>query len=400
MAPSIAPISIRLYHNILVSGCPVEGEIELNFRGIQEDGIEEVHVKLRGIVRTSVHRNKSTQIETLHIVRDDASLWCRGGAYPPPGSDVLRIPFRLQLPPYIPPSFQHSERAREGSVRYSVTAVGVRPGIFQFNRRICVPMAVVPFDAAGVAVRESLTATVASGAEVDWKMAWREVKIRRGLWGDKSTVDVQLLLPNIAIFPLFTPIPFIIKVKTVSAPITHEKANALPADKPAFPPVPETYEQVTFKLHSHMRISVRSMYTDHASADVAVFARAASSQFLTDVPPREWVPLDRPGEKGTEPGEAMGMWVQHATFKSSFSLACPPTFVVESLQCEYMLQLKVPFPGIGNNVNIAVPVVISSGLNAPIAPGSGDASRPTVPLGLPPAYWDANDHQWSDDTKA
>lgn len=52
MAPSIAPISIRLYHNILVSGCPVEGEIELNFRGIQEDGIEEVHVKLRGIVRT------------------------------------------------------------------------------------------------------------------------------------------------------------------------------------------------------------------------------------------------------------------------------------------------------------------------------------------------------------
>lgn len=49
-----------------------------------------------------------------------------------------------------------------------------------------------------------------------------------------------------------------------------------------------------------------------------------------------------------------------------------------------MLQLKVPFPGIGNDVNVAVPVVISSGLNAPIAPGSGDASRPTVPLGLPP----------------
>lgn len=142
------------------------------------------------------------------------------------------------------------------------------------------------------------------------------------------------MLPNIAAFPLFAPIPFIIKVKSVSAPLTHEKANALPADKPAFPPVPDAYEQVTFKLHSHMRISVRSMYTDHASADVAVFARAASSQFLTDVPPREWVPSERPGEKEAESADAMGTWVQHATFKSSFSLACPPTFVVESLQCE------------------------------------------------------------------
>lgn len=48
MAPSVPPLTVRLFRAVHVSGCPIEGEVELNLRGIHEEDIQEVHVKLRG----------------------------------------------------------------------------------------------------------------------------------------------------------------------------------------------------------------------------------------------------------------------------------------------------------------------------------------------------------------
>ncbi|KAH9854832.1 hypothetical protein C2E23DRAFT_901776 [Lenzites betulinus] len=395
MSSPTSAVSVRLSRSLYVSGCPVDGEVVLNFRHIQEDNIQEVHVKLRGFAKTTVKRgNDATYTQTIPLVRDDVSIWCHGAAYPPPGSDVMRFPFQLQLPPNVPPSFQNSSVARLSAIRYAVTAVGVRPGALHFNRRISVPLVVVPADHAGVVVREKLGAIAASGGTYERSAAYKEEKIRRGLWGDYSTVQVHLFLAGIPVYPLYTPIPFIIKVKSISAPLTRAKADALPAEKPAFPPVPTAYEMVEFKLYSKLVVTARG-FTDRGTPDVMLFARGRGSTFDTEISERQWVPLSSADEKKDQP-DAEGTWVQQVTFRSTFLLDCPPTFSIETIQCQYLLGLKVPFPGIGNNVRIDVPITVTSGINAPLIRDGPSTHEPGAPLSLPPAYWDTTGHEWED----
>ena len=90
---------------------------------------------------------------------------------------------------------------------------------------------------------------------------------------------------------------------------------------------------------------------------------------------------------------------------------------------QYQLVVKVPFPGIGNDLKLEVPVHVTSGIDKPVPreqpPADSDgADRPPPALDLPPsvfsplslsasadvltgrAYWDANDNEWGDDDKA
>lgn len=47
-------------------------------------------------------------------------------------------------------------------------------------------------------------------------------------------------------------------------------------------------------------------------------------------------PNQQPTEEGKKGkgGERRGVWVQRATFHSTFTLTCPPTFAIESIQCQ------------------------------------------------------------------
>ena len=90
---------------------------------------------------------------------------------------------------------------------------------------------------------------------------------------------------------------------------------------------------------------------------------------------------------------------------------------------QYQLVVKVPFPGIGNDLKLEVPVHVTSGIDKPVPreqpPADGNSADPPLPaLDLPPsvlspllfsasaddltgrAYWDANDNEWGDDDKA
>ncbi|OJT10307.1 hypothetical protein TRAPUB_13175 [Trametes pubescens] len=417
MAPSVPPITVRLFRTVHVSGCPIEGEVELNFRGIHEEDIQEVHVKLRGVARTYVMHclqtpkpthaadprcithDKEDHYQHIPLFQGDAILWRRGDAYPPPGSDTLRFPFRFQLKPDLPPSFKFASLSRKASVLYAISAVGVRPGTFNSNHRVRVPLAIVPADPAGVLIREKLNTIRSVESEVGWRTEWNEAKIRRGLWGEYSTVQVLLSIPNLPAYPLHVSIPFIIKIKSISATLARAKADALPADKPAFPAVPVTYEQLTFKLKSKMRIQARA-HKDTPTSDVMVFARGATSEaFTADVPPREWVPLESDGgdekKRGEVGPETKGTWIQRATFQSSFRLDCPPTFSTETIQCDYALAVRVPFPGMGNDFHLDMPIVITSGITAPVLREWSDGSSITCPpLRLPPEYWDGSSLEW------
>ena len=129
-------------------------------------------------------------------MREDTSLWTPGSAYPPPGSDTLRVPFTFKLPESLPPSFHYGgfTRGQSGNIRYSLTAVGVRKGALNLNKRHRIPLAVLPRDETGAALK-------AEHATHGWKSFTKEDSIRRGLWGDYSKVHVEVSVLTVTLFP-------------------------------------------------------------------------------------------------------------------------------------------------------------------------------------------------------
>ncbi|KAI9059985.1 hypothetical protein FKP32DRAFT_1595731 [Trametes sanguinea] len=400
---SNAGVTVHLPNNLYVSGGPVEGEVELDFAQLRQDNVESVHVKLRGRASTYVTINTTTLQEVISLVRVSATLWSNGAAYPPPGSNTLRFPFSFQLPSNLPPSLSYVGGGGVVAIQYALTAVAVRPGTFNRNRRVRVPIALVQADRREyVEMRDRLLRVGAAGEDVPWR-TWRaEENVRKGLWGDYGSVKVRLMIPELPALPLFAPIPFVIEIKTTSPPLTRAKADALPQGKPVFPAAPEGFSALQFKLRRKLRIRANP-YIVHSSSDVAVFTKDANviSAVQADRGQNGWYPLHGTDEKSTD---APGEWIQHVTFRSSFTLTCAHTFEIDSVGSQFYLELTVPIAGVGNNVHINVPVVLTSGINAPVSRdaltpvGSAVSAGDTASfLDLPPSYWDGDSHGWDDE---
>ncbi|KAI1783735.1 hypothetical protein LXA43DRAFT_1077589 [Ganoderma leucocontextum] len=393
-----------------LSGVPID------FRQLREENIEEVQVRLRGTSRTMMHRDKMSLYETVRLAHEDTSLWTRGsGVYPSPGSDTLRVPFAFTLPESLPPSFHYSGFSQSGNVRYSLTAVGVRKGVLALNKRHRVPLAVLPRDELGAALR-------AEHATHGWKSFAKEDSIRRGLWGEYSKVHVELSLPDIPVLPLFSDIPYTISITTTTPPQPHREQDASGGPcKPVFPPVPQSADELEFTLHRRVKLRAKFMHVS-LSGDVALFLgrkreneRAGGpAPVESELPEKEWAPVDVEAaliadEKGLGPRKTktgvdpdtlnLGAWVQRATFRSVVRLNCPPTFAVHNIECNYELVVRVPFPGIGNSLRLEVPVKVTSGIDKPIAKEESDSDSMPPPLDLPPAYWDADSRDWDVDEK-
>ncbi|KAI0684386.1 hypothetical protein C8Q76DRAFT_788686 [Earliella scabrosa] len=427
---SSSAVTVYIPPAVYSAGSTIAGEVEVDFRQLQEEKIEEVHVRIRGSAKTWVHRDRSNYVEEIKLVCDELQLWQRGGTlYPPAGEDVLRLPFAFALPKQLPPSFDLRTVDKTAWVRYAVSAIGVRRGFLALNKKHHVPLAVLPHDALGARIR-------AEGATHALRTAAKEERIRKGLWGDYGRAEVevgrfpaleQLAIPNIPVLPLFSDIPYTITVRTTSAPIARSKAEAHPPDKPFFPPVPASAHDVEFTVQRDVRIRAQYM-VGSASETVAHFLGGKAKQGGTsksyarppvdvEVPQRVWLSLDANGEpvvEGEEKGkekqraggsggdaDAKGVWAQRATFHSTFKLSCAPAFSVHNIDCAYQLVVKVPFPGVGNNVKLEVPVTITSGIDQPLPRDQtdGESDDPPPILDLPPAYWDANDKDWGDDEK-
>ncbi|KAI0638685.1 hypothetical protein C8Q77DRAFT_1154295 [Trametes polyzona] len=398
MSSSSKLIVVHLARALYLDDSAIEGEVELDFRRLVEDKIEEVHVKLRGLARTVITKGQTTMSQTIELVRDDVSIWSKGGAYPLPGNDTLCIPFRFHLPKNLYPSCQYAKWGQRGRIRYALSAVGVRPGALKFNSRVHVPIALVPKDAQGASLREKIVVATSIGVPLPWRTEIKEEKMRRGLWGDYATAQVELKIPQISSYPLHVPIPFVVKIKTISTPLTRAKADAHPADKPVFPPVPLNYDQVAFKLRHHLRLKAR-ICKEKQTNDVHVFARRPGRDMVVEeeVPARKWIPFEGE-ERGDADPETKGTWVQEATFKSTFRLDCPPTFAIEIIKLDHFLSLNVPFPGVGNDVLVEVPITVTSGIDAPLLRDQSEEWQSPPPdfMDLPPEYWDATDHDWDD----
>ncbi|RPD67561.1 hypothetical protein L226DRAFT_566250 [Lentinus tigrinus ALCF2SS1-7] len=410
---SSSALTVYIPPAIYAAGSTIDGEVQIQFRDLQDENIEEVQLRLRGTSKTFINRDRSSMWENIRLARVDSTLWSKGAAYPPAGSDVLRVPFSVPLPEQLPPSFHMHVFAAKGDIRYSLSAVGVRKGLLNLNRRHVVPLAVLPRDELGAQLK-------AEHATHGWKAFQKEDRIRKGFWGDYSKVHVELSLPSIPVLPLFSDIPFTIRITTTTPPASRSKADASPSDKPLFPPVPLLPNGIQFSLLRKVRLRAK-MFTDRSSKDVAVFLGEKKSGQpygcagpVETVPPvKEWVEVgsalvqdEKAKEEGKEAGsDAKGSWVQRAVFHSTFRLDCPPTFAVHNIECSHQLVVKVPFPGIGNDLKLEVPVTVTSGIDKPLPRDSqsvskdGEPAQPPPNLDLPPAYWDASDQDWAGDEK-
>jgi len=388
-------ISLIFTPGLRIGGEVIRGDVELRFPQVLEDEIEEVHVKLRGSVYAKVARNYYNQYherrERIETARENVSVWTRGSAFPPPGSQVLRVPFQFELPIDVQPSCQYSGFYKHAHVGYSIEAVGVRPGKFIFNRRVMKPFPVVAPDAAGAGIKRSLTPMWCG----DWTSIKRSDNIRRGLWGGYSNVKMELQIPAINIFPLFTPIPITLQVTTLTKQMKFDESGEN-ASEAMFPAPPLHAKEVDFSLRRYYHLNAQE-WTASGSETVSYLGgmgKEANGQdaVIIENAGKIWIP--------SEDDKRVGSWKQEVTMRSKIELKWTPTFETRIFSVRHQLRIKVGFPGIGNNLEAEFPILIKSGMERPadIDGSSGSAAPPYVgpppELDLPPAYWTATN--WGD----
>ncbi|RDX41156.1 hypothetical protein OH76DRAFT_1365053 [Lentinus brumalis] len=347
------------------SGSYLEGEVQLNFRHLRENGdrFEKIWVTLRGRAICVCADNDSEDHETIPLFDLSRMLWTNGSEYPPPDSDVLRLFFRFQLPDDIPPSLlDRTGPGGTAGVLYSLTTVAVRAGRFTKPWKQHTPIVIVPRDD----VSPLLTRALVTDAFA-WRTGHKSQQVRRALWGDYATVRIELFIPGIPVFPLFTPVPFKVDVKTTTAKLTRRiptdgRADAGPTQ--IFPIPPADASQFAFQLVRRTTVRVQKREETIQS----VTACTPCEHVGVNIPSKEWVPMpDALGWSHLSSNQERGVWVQRAQYSSKLVFNVPPTFSIgDRLAWEYHLKLKVPFPGSGNDVEVEMPVTIVSGIDKPV----------------------------------
>ncbi|CCM05839.1 uncharacterized protein FIBRA_08075 [Fibroporia radiculosa] len=352
---------------VCVSGGIVKGTVELDFRLLHEEQVEEVHVKLRGYARTDIRRNNQTIRQFVELARENTSVWTRGSIYPSPGQHALVVPFQFRLPADLPPSFSCSTIGAWAVVRYYVEAVGVRPGMLRLNKRASQPLAVVPHDSIGQRIKTQVLA----GWRGPMGDGYAEKRIRKGLWGDYATVEMKYMCPMISVFPLFTKVPFVLTIVTKSKEMDRD------SEKKLWPVPPRSPRE----------------WSNHTVCSLGGLGGSAGDPDM-ETPENEWIPSE--SEKGK------GRWKQTVSFSSSLEFKCPPSFRFPILTCEYSLHIEVSFGGLFNSISVDIPAVIGSGMLSLEDTTQSDTSPIIVvhpsanALDLPPSYWSTeswNDHK-------
>ncbi|KAJ7043292.1 hypothetical protein C8F04DRAFT_1074342 [Mycena alexandri] len=389
-------ISLHFPNRVRVCGELIQGHVELDVPLALKDGIEAVRVKLRGSIYVEItetrHTNNGqhrqshtdTQRRRTEVLRADASLWTRGG----PQTGLVNLPFQFHLPANLPPSFHSSVHRRKGIISYAIEIVADRR--VKMNRRIASVFSLVPAATPQDLVYQQFLLQGWSG---EWKAVVHEDKIRRG-WGDYSVVKTKLVMPALATFPISTPFPFRIHITTETKPGPEQKLSNL-----SFPAPPLNFSQLEFTLirNVYFRTGKRSA---HAGETVLFLGETGdspgSATHLMEADPPEWIPTRVKGK---------GVWRRTVHMQSTMSLSVPPTCDTPLLSWDYVFRLRVPFPGIGNDVQSDSAVYIVPGFACPPTQSitSGVLTYADIPppgpaptLDLPPAYWAGENHDWDD----
>jgi hypothetical protein len=128
-------------------------------------------------------------IQRIPLIKMDQTLWASNNANSDAESHTIRLPFSFQLPKDLPPSFKHVGVGYSGEITYSIQIVGQRAGLLQRNRRVGRVFPLMPaVGIQGVCAKVDLLA----GWKGTWKTITSDSKIRRGLWGQQSKIEVEV----------------------------------------------------------------------------------------------------------------------------------------------------------------------------------------------------------------
>ncbi|KAJ7198577.1 hypothetical protein GGX14DRAFT_666099 [Mycena pura] len=390
------PLALHFQDITRVAGETLQGRVDLNVQLAQEDNLEHLRIKFRGTIHTKITtsngQNTIDHHQTVTLFHTKRPLWDQGTTYPAPGSHILSCPFEFKLPDALPPSFHCEAHHRRATVGYSLEVVGERAGFFRPNRRIRRAISIVPAATQSqLLVKESL--------RQGWNGKWNTQELRR-----------VITIPDLPSFPIATPIPFSFYVETDTKPM-HDSDGALvdKHGKPLFPAPPAISSDVLFHLLRSVDLRVRQR-TRRVEDSYALFGSLGDPRCVaavrqeTNAP--EWIP--DPGHKDEK---GRGFWRRSVKFESTVSIPYAPTFRTETVEWQYQLKFVLPFPGIGNDMRILLPIRLDPGSACPPPPigaaGSSSttyadvlpAGPPPPMLDLPPAYWAGDHHDWDTDDK-
>ncbi|KAK7057663.1 arrestin-N domain-containing protein [Favolaschia claudopus] len=404
------PVTLHFPDITRVAGETISGYVDLNVAQAQEDNVEQITVKFKGTIRckitTGSGQSRREHLETLILFNEKLTLWERGTTFPPPGSHILPCSFQFTLPDTAPPSFHCEAYHRKATISYALEVVGRRPGLFRFNRNIRRPISVIPAASqAQLLVTESLRQGW-SGRYRNWT---NEEKLRQGIWGDYSHARVELKIPDLASYPIATAIPFSLHVETDTKPFPISDAPVDKHGKPLFPAPPAISSEVRLCLVRTTNLRVRRYSrqvndTFDLKGSVGDATRVAAVHQATDEP--EWIPALGPKDK-----KGLGTWRRAVHFESAVKIPYTPTTHAEIVDWQYYLRIIIPFPGIGNDLQLDVPLNLHSSSACPPPPvgvaGSSNttyadvipAGPPPPMLDLPPSYFTGEHHVWDGDEK-
>ncbi|KAK7039609.1 arrestin-N domain-containing protein [Favolaschia claudopus] len=408
-------ITLNFKNLVRVAGETIEGTVDLNLPLIRKDGIEELRLEMQGIVKTRIYRTYG-QVTVVHkqvlplFEPFNQPLWSASNSSE--SDDVASYPFRFTIPENLPPSFCYCEKwmsRPSATVRYSLEVVGTRPGVFHRNRRVQRVFLVMP---AATASQLEQAETMRQGWSGPWKGNPAEDKIRQGIWGDYSHVSATLSLPDLPSLPISAPIPYTLTVTTETKTLDHSERPEDKHGKPIFPAPPTQASELSLSLRRKVKYTARDAGALHKEkrhdsfdlqktvglsdttespalrrtqpAEIRRVEPAGDGQVMVDEP--EWVP--------GEDGKKKGVWRRSVHFTSLMALPfAPTTWSAEILEWSYKLQITIPFPGVGNDLKLEIPIQLNPSAACP-PPGSSNLTYaeilpagPPPMLDLPPAYW-------------
>ncbi|KAM5538452.1 hypothetical protein V8D89_007785 [Ganoderma adspersum] len=304
--------TVHIEPALYVSGSTIYGELELDVKNRLAPGSHQFKVIAN------------------QFLRETGTLWVHDRAAQSTFGGVINILFDLKIPEDAPPSF---------------------------GRKAKFPVVIVPND------------PISNGTCIQLKLGWShawgrlkvEDKVRKYPWGEYAHVRMELLIPHVDTFPLFTDIPYTIIITTLSAP-TKRKENAGP-DKNFFPQVPGSASEIDFEMRRF--VDMETLYQpsnpEEHVVDIISKAHAPIPPVVVEMSKHTWIP--------DEDHEGRGRWRQEATFSSSMNLRYTPTFASEEVKIKYTLFLP-------NTLRLCMPITIGSGTESSIPLGSSAIDLP------------------------
>ncbi|KAF8150468.1 hypothetical protein K438DRAFT_2027132 [Mycena galopus ATCC 62051] len=333
------------------AGEKIQGRVELNVAQAQEEGIESLNVYLRGSITTAITESNFDGSDTKHeraieLINSGKSLWERGTVFPDPGSHLLVLPFKFQLPTDLPPSFHLSVLHHEAIISYTLEVVGSRPGLFRRDHLIRKVFPVLPAASpAQILAKRSLK----KGWDGVWRSVFLERKMRQGFWGDHSHARAEVKIPDLESFPRATALPLELYIETRTKTMARTVVPEDKHHKPLFPAPPTQSAEV--KLFFEREASIRTQRIDGTARDCfqtyGGFGDPNNSIKCTSNE-AEWI---ADSEK-----EGHGVWKRSVRFETTTTLPFAPTFSTETIECKYSLNFVVSFPGFGNDIELHVPI--------------------------------------------